>query len=209
MFANGSNFLEFPGNPWRRTRIGVTCASLKMSIPALDLLMRVQQRDQTALSTLYDDFGGALYGVVLRIVNGVEEVAQEVLQDVFVKIWNSSSSYDVSKGRPFTWMMNIARNTAIDRMRSSDMKKASAIRSIDDHVFHLATETTHDQLDSADVRKVVTGLKPEHRELIDMAYYLGYSQQEIADNTGLPLGTVKSRTRAALSELRGLLKDHR
>jgi RNA polymerase sigma-70 factor (ECF subfamily) len=88
------------------------------------------------------------------------------------------------------------------------MKKAAAIQTMERHVYHLATEATQDQLDGADVVKVLQGLKPEHRELIDMAYYQGYTQQEIAERTSLPLGTVKSRTRAALTELRTLLKDH-
>lgn len=179
-----------------------------MVSPDLLLLQRVQQRDQGALAQLYDDFSASLYGIVLRVLRGDEGFAQEALQDTFVKIWNNASGYDPSKGRPFTWMVNIARNTAIDRLRSSDMKKARAIHSLDGHVYHLATEATQDQLDGADMVKVLNGLKPEHRELIDMAYYQGYSQQEIADRTKIPLGTVKSRTRAALTELRTLLKDH-
>ena len=179
-----------------------------MSSPDLLLLQRIQQRDQAALAQLYDDFSAALYGIVLRVLHGDEGFAQEALQDTFVKIWNNASGYDPSKGRPFTWMVNIARNTAIDRLRSSDMKKARAIHSLDDHVHHLATEATQDQLDGADVVKVLKGLRSEHRELIDMAYYQGYSQQEIAERTSIPLGTVKSRTRAALTELRTLLKHH-
>ena len=179
-----------------------------MATPDLLLLHRVQQRDQAAFAQLYDDFSAALYGTVLRVLNGDEGSAQEVLQDAFVKIWTHASGYDPSKGRPFTWMMNIARNTAIDRLRSADMRKASAIRSLDSHVYHLAADTTQDTLDGADVVKVLQGLKPEHREIIDMAYYQGFTQQEIAERTSIPLGTVKSRTRAALTELRTLLKDH-
>ncbi len=179
-----------------------------MATTDLLLLQRVQQRDQAALAQLYDDFSAALYGIILRVLHGDEGFAQEALQDTFVKIWNSSAGYDPSKGRPFTWMMNIARNTAIDRLRSADMKKASMVHSIDQRVYRFATQATQDELDGSDVVKVLKGLKPEHRDLIDMAYYQGYSQQEIADRTSLPLGTVKSRTRAALSELRTLLKDH-
>ena len=179
-----------------------------MATPDLLLLQRVQQRDQAALAQLYDDFSAALYGIVLRVLNGDEGFAQEALQDAFVKIWNNASGYDPSKGRPFTWMMNIARNTAIDRLRSSDVKKAAAIQPMDRHVYHLATEATQDQLDGADVVKVLQGLKPEHRELINMAYYQSFTQQEIAERSSIPLGTVKSRTRAALTELRTLLKDH-
>lgn len=174
-----------------------------------DILELVQQRDSAAFSKLYDNYSAAIYGVVLKVLRGNEEAAQEVLQDAFVKIWSRAASYDVAKGRPFTWMVNIARNAAIDKLRSKEMRTSVMNRSIDDHVYHLAAEKGPEQLDNKDIRTVVDGLKPEHQQLIDMAYYQGYSQQEIAEHTGVPLGTVKSRTRAALIELRGLLKEHR
>jgi len=172
------------------------------------LIAAVQQGDQQALATLYDAYGAALHGIILRVVQNTD-LAQEVLQDTFVKIWRNAAAYDPSKGRPFTWMMNIARNTAIDMVRSAAVRHSTSIRSLDDHVYGVGHDDVREKLDDAGVRDVVVHLKPEHRELIDMAYYQGYSQQEIADNTGLPLGTVKSRTRAALLELRSLLKDHR
>jgi RNA polymerase sigma-70 factor (ECF subfamily) len=179
-----------------------------MSLNDAPLIAAVQQGDQQALGALYDAYSAALYGIILRVVEK-EELAQEVLQDTFVKIWRSAGGYDVAKGRPFTWMMNIARNTAIDMLRSSAVKHAGSIRNIDDHVYHLGHDDLRERLDRADVRDGVTDLKQEHRELIDLAYYQGFSQQEIADRLGLPLGTVKSRTRSALLELRTLLKDHR
>ncbi|MEZ4808632.1 MAG: sigma-70 family RNA polymerase sigma factor [Flavobacteriales bacterium] len=172
------------------------------------LLRAVQQGDQSALAALYDAYSGALYGVILRVLRK-EDMAQEVLQDTFVKIWRSAAAYDPSKGRPFTWMLNIARNTAIDMLRSALVRNADAIRSLDDRVYHLGHDDVRDAMDGADVRDVLARLRPEHRQLIDLAYYQGYSQQEIANNTGLPLGTVKSRTRSALLELRSFLKDHR
>ena len=179
-------------------------------MPANDapLIAAVQQGDQHALATLYDAYGGALHGIILRVVRNTD-LAQEVLQDTFVKIWCNAGGYDPAKGRPFTWMMNIARNTAIDMVRSAGVRHSASIRSLDDHVYGTGHDGLREQMDDAGVRDVVGKLKPEHRELIDMAYYQGYSQQEIADNTGLPLGTVKSRTRSALLELRTLLKDHR
>lgn len=179
-----------------------------MAQDPLVLLARVRDRDQSALGELYDAFAGALFGVVKRTVSD-EELAQEVLQDVFVKIWRNAGLYDPAKGRPFTWMMQIARNAALDMVRSAAVKRSGSIRSLDDHVYAIGNDDTQEQLDGADMRNVLVTLRTEHRELIDMAYYQGYSQQEIADRTGLPLGTVKSRTRSALQELRTLLKDHR
>ncbi len=172
------------------------------------LLVSVAKGDEQALGRLYDAFGAALNGVVLRMV-GSEEMAQEVLQDTFVKIWKYAAGYDASKGRPFTWMVNIARNTAIDLLRTAPVRNAGSIQSLDKAVYRQGHDDVSTAVEDADVRDVVGKLKPEHREMIDMAYYKGYSQQEIADNTGMPLGTVKSRTRAALMELRTQLKDHR
>lgn len=179
-----------------------------MSAEADPLLSAVQRGDQQALASLYDAYGDALYGVIIRILQK-EELAQEVLQDTFVKIWRNAAAYDPAKGRPFTWMINIARHAAIDMLRSAGVKHAGAIRSMDDHVYRLGHDEVREDMDGADVRGVVARLKVEHRQLIELAYYQGFSQQEIAEGTGLPLGTVKSRTRSALLELRTLLKDHR
>lgn len=179
-----------------------------MSVQDVPLIAAVQQGDQQALASLYDAYSGALYGVIMRVVER-EELAQEVLQDTFVKIWKNAAGYDPSKGRPFTWMMNIARNAAIDMIRSAAVRHADSIRSLDKDVYRTGHDEVREQLGDTDVRDVVSKLKAEHRELIEMAYYQGYSQQEIADRTGLPLGTVKSRTRTALLELRMQLKDHR
>jgi len=172
----------------------------------LELLRSVAAGDRQAFAELYDAFSAALYGVVLRTVEK-EEVAQEVLQDTFVKVWRHAEGYDPAKGRPFTWLVNIARNTAIDALRSAGVRKAEAIRPIDKHVYRLGADTLNSDLAANDVRAVVGRLRDEHRELIEMAYFQGYSQQDIADRTGLPLGTVKSRTRAALLDLRDQLKD--
>lgn len=172
----------------------------------LELLRSIAAGDQQALSDLYDAFSAAIYGVVLRMVEK-EETAQEVLQDTFVKVWRNAAGYDPGKGRPFTWMVNIARNTAIDALRSPAMRRAGSIQAIDKHVYRLGDDTLNADLVATDVRAVVGRLRNEHRELIEMAYFQGYSQQDIADRTGLPLGTVKSRTRAALLDLRDQLKD--
>ena len=188
------------------TGLRLTCRA--MTSGDAHLIEAIRKGDRAALGNLYDAYGAALNGVILRMVQN-EELAQEVLQDTFVKIWRNAAAYDPAKGRPFTWMLNIARNTAIDLLRTAAVKNASSIRSLDRTVYGIGHDNLRDDLDVADVRDVVGRLKPEHRELIEMAYYKGYSQQEIADDTGLPLGTVKSRTRAALMELRTQLKDHR
>ncbi len=156
-------------------------------------------RDMAAYNWLYDHYSAALYGVILRIVR-TEEVAQDILQESFVKIWRKIDRYDATKGRLFTWMLNVARNTAIDALRAQKNQKIQEInpnvRSMQDedqlpHRFdHLGIETSLDQLE------------PKYRELIDLIYFQGHTQSEAAEALGIPLGTVKTRVRTALSLLR-------
>ncbi len=175
--------------------------------PEAILFEAVRRGDQEAFAQIYDRYSAALYGIVLKVVKE-ETRAEEVLQDAFVKIWKSIHTYDPSKGRPFTWMLNIARNTAIDMVRTAEFRMSGSIQGLDKHVYRSGSDDTRQGLDHIGVDRVLEKMPVEHRELIDMAYYQGYTQQEISDRIGLPLGTVKSRTRAALSYLRTALKDH-
>lgn len=170
------------------------------------LLLAVQRGDQEAMGRLYDQYAAALYGVVLKVVGGTEQ-AEEVLQDTFLKIWRAANTYDESKGRVFTWMLNIARNTAIDLVRTAQYRVSEKIQGLDSTVYRLGTDDERVRLEHLGMDAVLSLLKPEHQEVIDMAYYQGWSQQEIAERTGLPLGTVKSRTRAALLSLKEALKE--
>lgn len=172
------------------------------------LFEAVKRGDQEAFAQLYDRYSAALFGIILKVVKD-QARAEEVLQDSFVKIWKSIHSYDPSKGRPFTWMLNIARNSAIDVVRTAEYRMSATVQGIDSHVYRTGNDDTRKGLDHIGVDRVLQALPTEHREMIDMAYYQGWTQQEIAERTGLPLGTVKSRTRAALLQLRTTLKDHR
>lgn len=179
-----------------------------MEDPGKELFESVCQGDKAAFAELYDRYSAALFGVVLKVVQENDR-AEEVLQDTFVKIWRSSSSYDPSKGRLFTWMLNIARNTALDVVRSADFRRSAKVQPIGSNVYRTGGEDLRDQMDHIGVDSILGTLPPEQREVIDMAYYQGWTQQEIADRTGTPLGTVKSRTRAAFNHLREALKEHR
>lgn len=153
---------------------------------------------------MYDDYSAALFGVINRIVNEKEK-AEEVLQDAFLRIWKSASSYDAERGRAFTWMLNIARNAAIDVVRTKGFQMKENIRPIDKHVYRLNSGDAPTG-DHIGMDRVLARLPEDNRLIIDMAYYQGYSQQEIAEKTGIPLGTVKSRTRSALNQLREALQ---
>lgn len=166
----------------------------------------LKARDERGLRVLYDHYSAALYGVILRIV--IErETAEDVLQESFVKIWNNSASYDASKGRLYTWLLNVARNTAIDKTRSKNFRKKGQVQSIEDFVYSVDKQHNNTTpVDHIGLRKFVDELKPDQRQLIDLLYFGGYTQSEAAEELNLPLGTVKTRVKAALTQLREILK---
>lgn len=167
-------------------------------------IAKLKQRNEQAFALLYDNYSGAFYGILLRMLIK-EEIAQDALQESFVKIWRNMDSYDKSKGTLFTWMLNIVRNHAIDMMRSKGMKQK--IQSLDDNVRVLSKKSTNAiEEDHVLIKELVTNLKPEYRQMIEMAYYKGYTQEELAEELNMPLGTVKTRARAALTELRKYFK---
>jgi RNA polymerase sigma factor (sigma-70 family) len=170
------------------------------------LLEGILNRDQQIFSYLYDSYAPTLYGVILKVVHEEQE-ATDVLQEVFVKIWKSIGKYDPQKGRLFTWMLNISRNTAIDVLRSKSYKLDQITRDlhndIDLYAQHLSVKPLVDNLG---LRKVVDHLSPEQKSIIDLAYYKGCTQEEIAKILDIPLGTVKTRTRNAINNLRLILK---
>jgi RNA polymerase sigma-70 factor (ECF subfamily) len=183
------------------------------NLPEETLILLLKKKNQQAFSYLYDNYAGALYGVVCRIVTSTEH-AEEVIQDVFVKIWKHVDLFDADKGRLYTWMINIARNTALDYRKSKGVMNEMKNQPLSNIV---KTQEEQDQsqaersarADFIGFRNILDKLKPECRILIDMAYYKGYTQQEIADELNVPLGTVKTRTKAAFLQLQQLLKEYR
>ncbi len=170
-----------------------------------ELVLQLQGRNQQAFGYLYDNYAGALNGVIYRLVED-KELAEDILQEAFVKIWNNFSNYDAAKGRLFTWMLNLTRNLTIDTLRSKGYKKQSKISGDENTVSNLAdNNATAEKFDAIGVRKRLVNLKPEQRIIIDMAYFNGYTQDEISKEMGIPLGTVKTRMRTAILELRKLL----
>jgi RNA polymerase sigma-70 factor (ECF subfamily) len=174
-------------------------------IAEADLVALLQQRDQRGFALLYDNYSAALYGIILKIVR-TEEVAADVMQDAFVKIWRNIDSYHSGKGTLFTWILNVARNTAIDKIRSQDFQQASQNQSLDHFVGIVEQENPVDMhIDAIGLRRVVAGLRPEHRTLIELIYFQGYTQAEVSEELNIPLGTVKTRIKTALMQLRSLI----
>jgi RNA polymerase sigma-70 factor (ECF subfamily) len=134
-----------------------------------------------------------------------EELAEDVLQDAFIKIWKNITAYDSSKGTLFTWILNVARNTAIDKIRSQEYKNLSKIQPIDNHVGLVDHQSnTQTQIDHIGLDKVVDKLKPEHQTIIDYIYFKGFTQVEVSEALNIPLGTVKTRVKSAINHLREL-----
>ena len=171
-----------------------------------ELVMLLQKQDQQAFSYLYDNYAPALNGVIFRLVED-KTLSEDILQEAFVKIWNNFASYDKSKGRLFTWMMNLTRNLTIDTLRSKGYKKQNKISGDENSVDNLQDHSVNiNKFDSLGIRKQLANLKPDQRIIIDMAYFNGYTQDEIAKEIGIPLGTVKTRMRTAILELRKMLQ---
>ncbi len=167
-----------------------------------DLVLMLQSGDEGAFAILYDNYAALLFGTIVRIVDDRKE-AENLLQDCFVKVWQNIGRYDSGKGRLATWLINIARNTAIDFTRSKYFSQKKKNQSIENLVgAETGRSVSQPSLETMGLRQLVYKLTPTCREVIEWMYFDGYTQQEIADNFGIPLGTVKSRTRLAIKELR-------
>jgi RNA polymerase sigma factor (sigma-70 family) len=167
-----------------------------------ELVVLLQQRNQEAFSYLYDNYAGALNATIIKMIDD-KALAEDILQEAFVKIWNNFLSYDKSKGRLFTWMINLTKNLTIDTIRSKGYKKQMKILKDENSVIEIKDSSTGiDKYDAMGIRKQLFILKPDLRTIIDLAYFGGYTQDEISKNLNIPIGTVKTRMRAALIELR-------
>jgi RNA polymerase sigma-70 factor (ECF subfamily) len=156
--------------------------------------------DVRSMDLLYDHYADTLYGIVLGMVKE-EARAQDVLQDAFVKIWQYSREYDATKGRLFTWLLRITRNKAIDAIRKNKRSGEIYGKSTDVNM-QIAEADNPDLSVSHDITKVLAQLSEHHKDLIEHSFILGYTHPEIAEKFEIPLGTVKTRIRSAMNELR-------
>ena len=166
-----------------------------------EIITALKGGDKNAIGTVYDRYGAALYGVVLRIVQS-PEVAEEVVQDVFLKIFRNIASYDDNKGKFYTWALNIARNTAIDATRTSEFRNRQKTDQFEFVVYRESHPATSTAVETIGLREIVNKLDEKHRKVIDLAYFQGYTQTEIEQEMNIPIGTVKTRLRLAIKELR-------
>ncbi|NVM64112.1 RNA polymerase sigma-70 factor (ECF subfamily) [Mucilaginibacter sp. SG538B] len=174
----------------------------KISMSEEELVLSLRHREKIAVEALYDMYSASLFGVISRIINDTT-IAEDVLQETFVKIWHSFSSYSTEKGRLFTWMVNIARNLAIDKTRSKDFKNQNKNQDIENNVTFIDEQrNTVYKPELMGVKNLVQTLKPEQKLIIELVYFKGYTHVEAAEELGIPLGTVKTRLRMGIQELR-------
>lgn len=169
------------------------------------LLELLQKKDEKSFDHLYDMYAQSLFGVIHAIVKNKAQ-AEDVLQEVMVKIWQKIETYDASKGRFYTWIVNIARNAAIDKYRSKAYKKQRENLSTDNFVDVIEGSYNLGKLTNAiGIKAFIEKLKPKCIKIIDLLFYKGFTHKEAAENLSIPLGTLKTRNRACINELRTLL----
>ena len=170
------------------------------------LIERIVARDEHAVAELYDRHCRLLFGLILRILHDRSE-AEDVLQDVFVLVWTRAETYNVSLGPPAAWLVRIARNRAIDRLRATNVR----LRAIESAPEPVAAENPEARASQSEQQRAVARaldtLPPDQRVLIEQAYFLGLTQSELAERFKLPLGTVKTRIRTGMLALRGQLSQ--
>ncbi|MBI1183146.1 sigma-70 family RNA polymerase sigma factor [bacterium] len=179
--------------------------STNKQIPEDQIVNWLKSADKRALNAIYKQYAMALCGVIKAVVKD-DELSRDVFQDAMVKIWQQANRYDDTKGRLYTWMLNICRNTAIDATRSKAFKMASQIQTDENSVSDTNAYESQ-KPDHIGVPELVNVLPEDQQELVQLVYFKGYTQQEISDELKIPLGTVKTKVRSAVNKLRAHFKQ--
>ncbi len=162
----------------------------------------LKRHDNEAFQYLYANYKGALFTVILQIIPD-RIIAEDVLQEVFIMVWKNIEKYDALKGRLFTWLFNITRNCAINTTRSKNYKSEQKNDSLDNYVNYLDEKDRHIlNINQIGLRKQVHQLKEDYKNVLELSYFNGFTHEEIAGLLAIPVGTVKTRLRNALIELR-------
>lgn len=184
--------------------LGVQLESAERS--DVELLHAVARGDEAALARLYDAYRVILFGLLVRILNSREE-AEDILQDVFIQVWRRAKDFDEKRGRPFTWLVTLARSRAIDRLRQLGARQRLATGAAQEQT-EMVSDALSDTIRVAQretVRQALAELPEEQRSTLVLAYFDGLTQSEIAAKLNTPLGTIKTRMRSGMIKLRALL----
>ena len=185
---------------------------MKDDNPGVDkvLLQLMKKRDEKSLEMLYERYSKLIYSLALRIVGAVSD-AEEITQEVFLKLWENAGSYDSTKGSPFSWVMTVARRHAIDRIRSKsfrDKRNETTLDAVDNLTGRMDVTSTVIMIEESQaIRKALNRLSSQDRVILELAYFEGLTHSEIASRLEQPLGTVKTRLRHGIMELKKIISD--
>lgn len=174
-----------------------------------ELAIRLKRRDPNAMADLYDRFGRIVYSVIFAIVRDTG-IAEDLVQETFLRVWNRMNGFDAERGALGSWVLTVARNRAIDHIRSASSRAARNSFELEEREHPSLFADAEQEIVTADqakqIRKALNGLTPKQKQVIELAYYEGLSQTEMAERLGEPLGTVKTWARSALKILRDQLQ---
>lgn len=179
-------------------------STISPPIATYDLVELLRQKNRDGYNQLYERYAGTLYGIIFKIVTDTS-TAEDILQDTFVKVWKNINNYSAEKGSFFTWLLNITRYTAIDYLRSKQHKQKTKTQTTTDNEYIQEAIYTVNNVDNSSLKGLVAKLEPKYREVIDLVYFWGYTQDEVSKILNMPLGTVKTRARMGLQILRNNL----
>ena len=171
-----------------------------------EIIALLLAREEKGLEALYDKYANNFFALIYGIIKHYD-LSEIVLQDTFLKIWNKIDTYSSDKGKFLTWSINIARNTAIDMLRSKNYNQMIKLTELDKAVSYKEKIQIKENLDNMDLKEFVAKLDKKCREIIELVYFKGYTGSEVAKELNIPLGTVKSRIRKGFIDLRYLLKE--
>jgi len=176
----------------------------------VELLRRVGQGDRNSFAELYDRFASAVFSAAYRIVNN-QQAAEDVLQEVFLQVWEKAALYDPARGKPLTWAITLTRNKAIDRLRATQ-RRGRLQNSLEQDAGTFEPFEGRNSFDAVDllekgklVGEALRKLPSEQKEALELAFFSGLTQSEIAEHLGEPLGTIKARIRRGMLKLKSLL----
>ncbi|HMQ44276.1 MAG: sigma-70 family RNA polymerase sigma factor [Aequorivita sp.] len=164
-----------------------------------EIVTLLERGDKKAITLLYDNYADALYGVIKKIIAD-DDTAQDVLQESFIKIWRYSKKYDPDKAKLFTWLYRIAYNTAIDKVRSQKNKDGNEVQIETSNVYKISADELNQ--DVMDMQKHLGSLDEKYQIVINALFFEGMTQQEASEELDIPLGTIKSRLKIGLRELK-------
>jgi len=171
-----------------------------------DLLAAIARGDEQALAALYDRFGGVAYGVAFRILRDAS-LAQDAVQDAFLAAWRTAAAFDPARGSASTWLLTLVHRRAVDVVRREERRRADSLEDVPVAAGDATDETAELREQRRAVQGALAQLPDDQRQALELAYYGGLSQSELAERLGVPLGTIKSRMFAALGRLRELLGE--